>query len=345
VTYDFTSGDRAEIICNFCGHSHNYGYGYMRYSASIDPWLLRICTPCINCGRENEHARVDGMKHLGEFDANGAPKDWTKTPNTEDGTSFCINTIDRENKVIYSHAFGVGPDRTISYAAGANMKNVTNNLTYCVNSNTLSSVVYGTAYSATITANSGYDLSSIKVTMGGTDITSTAVSGSAISIASVTGDIVITAVAVEQKPAYTNILKEVGYESGRLGSTGADSASSSYRRTKYIPCKAGDTIRIANVTGLNASDSDTNNHRFSFYNSSKTHLRTLNCSSSGLGSATSAAGPYYNLVFDSSGNIIQFTIPSQDNNTNLSTVAFLRFCTASGGITDASIVTVNEEIV
>lgn len=345
VTYDFTSGSRAEIICNICGHSHNFGYGYMRYSTSVDPWLLRLCTPCINCGRENEHATVSGMEHLGEFDASGNPVYWRKTANTRDGTSFCINTIDRENKVIYSHAFGVGCDRAVSYAAGAGVRSVTNNLTYCVNSNSLTSVPYGSAYSATITANSGYDLSSIKVTMGGTDITSTAVSDSTITIASVTGDIVITAVAVEQAPAYTNVLKTVGYESGRLGSNGADSASSGFVRTKYIPCKAGDTIRFANITGLNASHSNASNHRFSFYDSSKAHLRQVNCTSAMLGSATSASSPYYNVVYDASGNIVQFTIPSTDNSSaDLSATAFLRFCTESSGITDASIVTINEEI-
>lgn len=222
---------------------------------------------------------------------------------------------------------------------------VTNTLTHCSTNNSATSAVEGNTYSATITANSGYELDSVIVIMGGVDITSTAVSGGKITITSVTGDIVITAVAVEQGPSYTNVLKEVGYESGRLGSTGNDATASGYVRTKYIPCKTGDVIRIANVTGLNASDSDASNHRFSFYDSSKTHLRTLNCTSTALGSTTSASGTYYNLVYDSSGNIIQFTIPQQDNSANLSTVAFLRFCTASGGITDNSIVTINEEIV
>ena len=39
-------------------------------------------------------------------------------------------------------------------------------------------VIDGTSYSATITAESGYDISSIVVTMGGVDITSSAVRGS-----------------------------------------------------------------------------------------------------------------------------------------------------------------------
>lgn len=199
VTYNFTSGNRAEIICNICGHSHNFGYGYMRYSSSIDPWLLRLCTPCINCGRENEHATNESLKSLGEFDANGNPVYWRKTANTRNGTSFCINTIDRENKMIYSHKFGAGVDRAIYYGEEAVVTySVTNSLDNCTINNTLNSVIEGSAYSATLTANSGYTLDSITVIMGGADITSTAVSGSAINIASVTGDIVITAIAVEK---------------------------------------------------------------------------------------------------------------------------------------------------
>lgn len=72
---------------------------------------------------------------------------------------------------------------------------VTNNLTNCTNSNSVTEVGKGESYSATISAKDGYALSSIVVTMGGTDITSTAVSGGVISIASVTGNIVITAIA------------------------------------------------------------------------------------------------------------------------------------------------------
>lgn len=71
---------------------------------------------------------------------------------------------------------------------------ITNNLTNVSNSNSVESVNEGSVYSATITPNSGYILGSVAVAMGGTDITSTAVSDGVISIASVTGDIVITAV-------------------------------------------------------------------------------------------------------------------------------------------------------
>lgn len=75
---------------------------------------------------------------------------------------------------------------------------ITNNLTNCTTSNTLNSVKANRLYETTITPNSGYNISSIKVTMGGTDITSSVLSGDTITINKVTGNVVITAKAIEQ---------------------------------------------------------------------------------------------------------------------------------------------------
>ncbi len=75
---------------------------------------------------------------------------------------------------------------------------VTNNLTNCTTNNSDTSVSNGSSYSATLSPNSGYVMSSIVVTMGGNDISSTVVSGNNISISNITGNIVITAVASEQ---------------------------------------------------------------------------------------------------------------------------------------------------
>lgn len=75
---------------------------------------------------------------------------------------------------------------------------VTNNLTGCSNSNTAASVTDGGSYSGTITASSGYTLTgaTVSITMGGTDITGIAYSNGTISIASVSGALVITVTAV-----------------------------------------------------------------------------------------------------------------------------------------------------
>ena len=69
---------------------------------------------------------------------------------------------------------------------------ITNTLSNASTSNTAVLVDENASYTATITVNNGYELNAITVTMGGTDITSTAVSGTSITIASVTGNVVIT---------------------------------------------------------------------------------------------------------------------------------------------------------
>lgn len=66
-------------------------------------------------------------------------------------------------------------------------------LTDCTTSNNTVTVEDGDEYSAVITTNAGVAPSSISVTMGETDITSSVVNGSIISIPSVTGNVMITA--------------------------------------------------------------------------------------------------------------------------------------------------------
>lgn len=87
-----------------------------------------------------------------------------------------------------------------------NYWHVSSLLTKCTNSNKASTVVDGESYSAVITPNSGCTLTSVKVEMGGVDITSSAVNGSTIHIEKVTGSLRITAEAEETTGgSYTNL--------------------------------------------------------------------------------------------------------------------------------------------
>lgn len=78
---------------------------------------------------------------------------------------------------------------------------ITNNLTHCSNSNTSTSVNENSNYVATITPSDSYTLTnaSVNITMGGTDITSTAYNNGTINISSVTGNVVIIISAVEEQ--------------------------------------------------------------------------------------------------------------------------------------------------
>lgn len=81
-------------------------------------------------------------------------------------------------------------------------RSVSYSLTHVTSSNTSASVQSGSSYTTTLTADTNYTLNTVSVTMGGVDITSTAYSSGTVSIASVTGNIVITATAVAQQDTY-----------------------------------------------------------------------------------------------------------------------------------------------
>jgi hypothetical protein len=73
-----------------------------------------------------------------------------------------------------------------------NTYTITNTLSNATNSNTATSIEENSSYSANISAESGYKLKTVTVTMGGTDITNTTYSNGTITISNVTGNIAIT---------------------------------------------------------------------------------------------------------------------------------------------------------
>ena len=74
---------------------------------------------------------------------------------------------------------------------------VTQNLTHCASSNNAASVELGKSFTTTLTADAGYSLSSVTVTRGGTDITSTAYDSATgvVFVDNCYNNIVITATA------------------------------------------------------------------------------------------------------------------------------------------------------
>ena len=85
-------------------------------------------------------------------------------------------------------------DVTITVTAVA-MYAVTNTLTNVTSDNSDAYVMPNAAYSATLTADEGYTLSIVNVTMGGTDVTDTVYADGVITIEAVTGALVVTATA------------------------------------------------------------------------------------------------------------------------------------------------------
>ena len=145
---------------------------------------------------------------------------------------------------------------TASATVPSVLYSITRNLTNCASSNTADTAAEGAAYTTTLSPTGTFKkLGTITVTMGGTDISASAVSGSTITIASVTGNIVITCAAV-----ITNIIDTVGISADTRLSTstgenkelvGRATIGANMDATSLIHLVAGDTLRIK---GMSLSD-------------------------------------------------------------------------------------------
>lgn len=195
---------------------------------------------------------------------------------------------------------------------------VTNTLTQCTSNNSATKAVQGGSYSATITAKSGYELSSVKVTMGGTDISASAVSGGKITISNVTGNIVITAVATEKAKEPTNFAEynstntsdwSIWINNARSGSDGTYRSDTVVSGTgtpvvsNYIAVKQNDVVEF---TGFYVS-----NKSSIAYDSSKTVL------SAGVGQLNGLTNHFSDVSINNADYSGQFTISG-------SSVAFVR---------------------
>lgn len=242
---NFNGHNAAKFVANVHGHNHCFQFGKLHSVANgqgteFDAW--RMCTPNACFYRNNSGVTtIYGISF-------GDPAPYDKTAGTGKDTAFNINVINPSEQAIYSFCYGAGIDRTIGYAATV-YRSITNSLSHVSNSNAAVSVEDGAAYTATLTADSGYTMGNVVIKMGGTDITSTAYTAStgAISIASVTGDVTITAVATKIV-TYTNLVPTAVDSSGAsapytdgkyLGSGGAPSDMSGFVTTGFIPFDGG----------------------------------------------------------------------------------------------------------
>ena len=204
---------------------------------------------------------------------------------------------------------------------------ITRNLTNCASSNTANTIADGAAYTTTLSPTGTYKkLGTITVTMGGADISASAVSENTITIASVTGDIVITCAA-----EITNIINTVGISADtRLStSSGTNKAKAGWATiganmdaTSLIHLAAGDTLRIKGVSLPAATDG---NSAAVEYSATATLI---------------SAGYIYNghrwnnINFTSSGEIVTVTTTGEHN------IRVSLICTDASAV----IATINEPI-
>lgn len=223
-------------------------------------WYQTITKNLTGCTISNAASQVD----YGEA--------YTATLTPENGKTLTSVVIKMGGADITATAYSAGSGAiniakvtgaiTITAAASAPSVNytITRNLTNCASSNMADSIAEGASYTTTLSPTGTFKkLGKITVTMGGTDISASAVAGSTITIAKATGNIVITCAA-----EITNIIDTVGISADtRLStSSGANRAQSGYAAigankdaASLIHLKAGDMLRIKGASLPASNDS------------------------------------------------------------------------------------------
>lgn len=131
--------------------------------------------------------------------------------------------------------YSIDPSDTEEYSVTQNLTNVTSSYT----GNTIQK---GEAFTATLTAEAGYEISNVSVFMGGVDISATAYNAGVVTIGSASGNISITATASAATTTHSVTQTLTNVTSTFTGSTVADGAAFSATLT------ADDTYTMSSVT-------------------------------------------------------------------------------------------------
>lgn len=168
-------------------------------------------------------------------------------PGTDYTLSGTLTTGTSTIAVLYG---GKSATFTVTVTHATTQYTITNTLSHVTNSNNATTINEESSYSATLTAASGYVISSVVITMGGNDITSSAYNSSdgSITISSATGNIVITASAVEDVGwisgvPYVN--NDIGWTLYKVIDSSGDfvSGGNYYATEQYVPCHGATAIK------------------------------------------------------------------------------------------------------
>lgn len=141
-------------------------------------------------------------------------------------------------------------------------RSITKSLAQCSSSNSRVYVIDGQSYVTTLTANKGYAINSVAITMGGIDVSAYYKDG-IISIPEVTGDIIITATTSKQEAEIVNLIDTIGISANtRLStSSGVNKAKDGWATmganmdaASLIHLVDGDTLRVKGVSIPAAND-------------------------------------------------------------------------------------------
>lgn len=303
-----------------------------------------------------------GAGNVGKILVVGTDGNLVLTEMPEGQVGDVVGTIDENNNILLSgdiadgtyklkYEYDDGDIREVGSIVISSIVtySITKTLSNCTASGA-TTINKGSTATVTITANSGYELPD-SITVSGASYTWDKASGK-IVLSNPTGNVAITVTAEETvvTPSYTNLLPlsvnadgsdykgtngEDGYKAGYKMSTsgGGESATSGAYCSGFMPITdIYSTIRVKNIVLSNTA----NVNNFVFYDSTKTKINpTSTCNGT--------AGAFHASVRNEGNGVYSFEPSNFMTEEKGSDIAFFRF--SCGGITDETIVTVNEEIV
>lgn len=252
LSYDYTGKNSAEIIANIHGHIHTNAYGRLKYidtDESID--IIRIATPN---SAFSQNASTDRYTAYGDYSitTEEAAK-IAKVADTKADTSATFYCIDLDEREIYCIGYGADIDRTVIYA-DAVLYTVSYQLNDVTSSNTATVAIEGKSYTATLSVEADYALDTVNVTMGGVDITSSVYSDGVINIPAVTGDIIITASAVDNYVPQWDIADRTAVTN--MYKLASDTKEFSRKNYYYGVAATTGAVYCTHITDISLNDND-----------------------------------------------------------------------------------------
>lgn len=183
----------------------------------------------------------DGTTLLDTISANFSSNTINLRDYISSGTTHTIKVVAKGDGFLDSNAATV----TYNYSTYAT---VTNNLTNCTTNNSATTVTIGSSYQAKLTADNGYSFvgATVSVVMNNVDVTSTVYNAGIINIASITGDIVITATFA--------VITQLGTPTISLDGTGVLTISAVTNATGYDIYLNGGKWRNVTTTSFQIID-------------------------------------------------------------------------------------------
>lgn len=249
-------------VCAYIKNDISTEYNNFRTAFKINLKTYTITNNLTNCTSSNSITSVqEGSSYNATITANN--NHILQAPTITMGGTDITSSVYSNGVISITNVTGNIVITCNAIEKTANTYTITNNLTECTNSNNNTNVVENSSYNATINTNDNYKISNIKVTMGGVDITTTAVSGNTITISKVTGNIEITALAIIITYTITNNL---------TNAKNSNSASSITKGSSYIATITANNNYILDTVTVTIGGTDVTS---SVYNSGNINITNV----------------------------------------------------------------------